>query len=97
MCEVEEEFKEMHYNTVNTYEYLLKHCDDYKFLNYPIDEKSNSFNISSPKNNMIIVKHSIETGGGLETILMDKNDNLKYDTLEYHDTHKDLLEYLKNM
>jgi len=43
----------------------------------------------------VLVSHSIDTGGDLETIIIHQSGKKLYDTLEYHDTRENLANYLK--
>lgn len=95
MFEIEEDFKELHNNIVETYEYLSCICEDYTFKTYPIDEYSTEFQIESPYGTQVSVSHSITSGGNLETIVLRSDGNKNYETLEYHDSRENLANYLK--
>jgi len=97
MFELEEDFEELHTNIVKTFEYLSIVCNEYKFHTYPLHEFSTDFQIESPFGKKVLVSHSIDTGGDLETIIIHQSGKKLYDTLEYHDTRENLANYLKKL
>lgn len=97
MFEVEEDFKEIHEDTVKTFHYLCNTCNEFKFNTYPIDELSTYFQIENHCGTKISVSHSIATGGDIETTILNSDGVKRYDTLEYHDSRENLVKYLKEL
>jgi hypothetical protein len=97
MFDVEEDFKEIHDDTVKTFHYLCDNCNEFKFHSYPIDEMSTEFQIENHSGVKISVSHSIATGGDIETTLINCSGKKIYDTLEYHDSRENLVKYLKEL
>lgn len=96
MFEVIEDFKELHENIIETFHYIFDRCDNITFLNYPIEETSTDFKIQLPNGKIILISHSINTGGELETVHFNKENILQY-THEYHDNRETLMKYLNQI
>ena len=94
MFDVEEDFKEIHDNTIITFQYLCNNCNEFKFNSYPIDELSTEFQIENKNGIKISFSHSIATGGDIETTLINCSGEKRYDTLEYQDSRENLVKYL---
>lgn len=80
----------------NTFNYVLNtlYDTDISFVTIPTNFVQTSFRIVTHSGVKMSIGHSPDTGGELETILLDTNDNLIHDTLQYHEDLDHLIKYI---
>lgn len=80
----------------NTFNYVLDALYDTKisFVTIPTNSTVTSFRIVTESGVKMSIGHSPDTGGQLETILLDSDNNLMHDTLEYHADMDNLIKYI---
>lgn len=69
----------------------------HEYVSAPSNPFATSFRIVTESGVGVSIAHSIDTNGILETILVNHDDSLNHDTLIYHESRKDLIEYLKTI
>lgn len=89
-------FKKCHLKIVDTFQYVSKNYKSGVFETYPLDEYSTNFIMVNNNNIRLSISHPIDTDGELETIIYE-GDELNHDSLEYHENHEKLLEYIKDL
>ena len=70
------------------------HKINHEYINTPSDTFSTSFKIITASGVKMSIAHTIDTGCGLETILLNDNNSLNHDTLQYHESREQLIEYI---
>lgn len=65
-----------------------------RFITIPTNSIETSFRIVNESGVKMSIGHSPDTGGELETILLDTDDHLIRDTLLYHNNLEDLIKYI---
>lgn len=81
----------------NTYNYVRDTLSDISFVTVPTHFLQTSFRIVTRSGVKMSIGHSPDTGGELETILLDANDDLLDDTLEYHENLDNLVKYIEDL
>lgn len=64
------------------------------FDTVPTGMFTTSFRIITKNGQKISIGHSLDTGGELETILVNQDNTLNHDSLIYHNNREDLVEYI---
>lgn len=65
-----------------------------RFITIPTNSIDTSFRLVNESGVKMSIGHSPDTGGELETILLDTDDHLMHDTLLYHKDTEDLIKYI---
>lgn len=79
-----------------TYQYLNDNCDktNHKYITVPTNVFMTSFRIVMESGVKLSIAHSLDTGGELETILINKDDSIDHYSLLYHKNREELIEYI---
>jgi hypothetical protein len=79
-----------------TFNYVLDtlYATDISFATIPTNYIDTSFRIVTESGVKMSICHSPDTGGELETILLDTDNSLVHDTLLYHENVEDLIKYI---